>query len=83
MKSENEKADRGPYHTLENPGDRPDGEVKPIRQHIVRHKKPSVHANSRPGRPRDHSNDQCRHRESTRPSEIREVFEKIVLTSLG
>ena len=83
VEGENEKPDRGPYHTLENPGDRPDGEVKPIRQHIVRHLESSVHADGRPGRPRDHSNDQCCHRESTRPSEIREVFEKIVLTSLG
>lgn len=83
MEHENEKADRGPDQTLEHPGDRPDGEVQSIRQRVVRHEKSSVHADRRPGRPGDRSNNQCCHRKSARWSEIREVLEKILLTSLG
>ncbi len=83
VEGQNEKADRGPEQALENPGDRPDGEMQPIRQHVVRHMNSSVHADSRPGRPGDHSNNQCCHCKSARQGEIREVLEEILLTSLG
>lgn len=82
MEHENEKADRGPDQTLEHPGDRPDGEVQSIRQRVVRHEKSSVHADRRPGRAGDDSDNRRRHRESTRQGEIGDVLKEILLSSL-
>ena len=83
VEGQNEKADRGPDQTLEYPSDRADGEMQPIRQQVIRHMNSSVHADGRPGRPGDRSNDQCCHRESTRHREICDVLQQVLLTPLG
>ena len=82
MKRENEKADHGPDHTLENPGDRPDGQMQGFCHVVVHQVEPSMHADRRPCRPGDDSDNHRRYRESTRQGKIRDVLKKILLPYL-
>ena len=66
VKGENEKADRGPGQPLKYPGDRPNAQIQGFCHVVVHQVEPSVHADRRPGRPGDDSDNHRRHRKSAR-----------------